>query len=106
MPIVIFTLAGGVAGFLLGAVVASILAAVLRMSPMEGGPGFFASGIGLICGFLGMLITLLTQLHSRGVTFGALCKWSLATVGGIMLLAAVSHWSFGRSQDHFTRKYG
>jgi hypothetical protein len=104
--ILIFTLAGGVAGFLLGAVAASILAGVLRMSPMEGGPGAFAAGIGLICGFLGMLITLLTQLHSRGVTVGALCKWSMATLGVIMLLAAVAHWSFGRSQEHFTRKYG
>ena len=104
--ILIFTLAGGVAGFLIGAAAASILAGALHMSPMEGGPGFFAAGIGLICGFLGMLLTLLIQLHSRGVSVGALGKWSMATVCGVMLLAAVAHWSFGRSQEHFTRKYG
>jgi len=104
--IAIFTLAGGTAGFVLGATAASVAAAVLRMSRMEGGVGAFAAGIGLLSGLLGMVVTLLAMLHSRGVTGAALVRGTLASLAGVAALAAVAHWCYGHSQDRFTKKYG
>ena len=104
--VVIFTLAGGAAGFVLGATAASVAAAVLHMSRIEGGVGVFAAGIGLLSGLLGMVVTLLATLHSRGVAPTGLFRGILAVLAGGALVVALAHWSYGQSQDRFTKKYG
>ena len=74
LRIIIYTLAGGAVGFLLGATASGLAAAILHMSKVEGGIGVFAAGIGLLSGMLAMVVTLLAMLHSRGVTGAGLFR--------------------------------
>ncbi len=52
------TIAYGMAG-------ASLLAGILRMPPREGGPGYFALGIGFLAGFAGMFGGIFYALHAQ-----------------------------------------
>jgi hypothetical protein len=106
LRIIGWSLAGGAAGFLLGAAGASVAAAALHMSKMEGGPGFFAIGVGLLTGLLGALVAMMVTLHSRGVVSASLFRGSLLVAGGIVLLGAGAHRFYQQSQDRFTKKYG
>ena len=90
--------AGGIGGFLIGATGASVYAAATHMSKMEGGPGFFAAGIGVIAGLMGTLLAVVYSLQS----WGTVVRGALAVV----LLLGVAHLLYNRSQERFTKKYG
>jgi hypothetical protein len=104
--IAVFALAGGLAGFVAGATGASIVAAAMRMSRMEGGVGALAVGVGILSGVLGMVATLLALLHARGVSGAALLAGTLGSLAALAIFAAAGHWRYEHSQERFTRKYG
>jgi hypothetical protein len=106
MRIVIYTLGGGVAGFFLGATAASIIAAILRTSKMEGGVGALAAGIGILTGLLGMIVTLLGVLYSRGASVTGLLRGTLGTIAVLGVTMFVIYWFQTHSQAYFTRKHG
>ena len=57
---------GAVAGALIAAAVASSLAPLLGISSFEGQAGYFAVGIGLLGGFVGLIAGILIMLWRRG----------------------------------------
>jgi hypothetical protein len=98
--------AGAVAGFLIGAVGASIAAAAMHMPGREGGPGYFALGIGMLTGIAGFFVGLVYSAHVRGFGAARGMVWIVAGLGAIGLSLGFARWRYVNSQEYFTRKYG
>jgi hypothetical protein len=101
---ILWGFAGGVATFLIGTVAGSILAAMLAIPPREGGPGFFALGIGLVASPVGFFGTVLWVLRSRGISFARIGVSAVAIVAGLYLAGEMLHYRNVHSQRHFTSK--
>ena len=97
--------AGTVAGFLIGAVAASIAAAAMHMPGREGGPGYFALGIGVLTGIVGCFAGVVYSAHVRGYGATRGMVWIVAGLGSIGLCLGFARWHYVNSQEYFTRKY-
>jgi hypothetical protein len=99
--------AGGAAGFLIGAIGASVVAAMMRMPAREGGPGFFAIGIGFFAGFAGMIAGMVYAQYTSGTPLRSI---TLGFAVIVLLIAgsicAYRYWYVTRSQAYFTRMHG
>ena len=98
--------AGAVAGFLIGAVGASIAAAAMHMPGREGAPGYFALGIGILTGIAGFFAGVIYSAHVRGYGAARGMVWLVAGIGAIGLSLGLARWRYVNSQEYFTRKYG
>src|SRR5215831_12504647 len=98
--------AGAVAGFLIGAVGASVAAAAMHMPGREGGPGYFALGIGILTAIVGFFAGVIYSAHVRGYGGARSTVYIVAGLGAIGLCLGLGRWRYVNSQEYFTRKYG
>ncbi|MEO7363647.1 MAG: hypothetical protein ABI120_25175 [Gemmatimonadaceae bacterium] len=90
-----WALVGGVAGFIVGALGASIYASATNMSGREGARGYFMIVIGLIGAVVGIVSGLV--LYGRSAPSGQAVAYSgSGTLGFVALVAAIalSFWAF------------
>jgi hypothetical protein len=97
--------AGAVAGFLIGAVGASIAAAAMHMPGREGGPGYFALGIGILTAIAGFFAGVVYSAHVRGYGAARSMVWIVAVLGAIGLSLGFARWRYVNSQEYFIRRY-
>ena len=99
---IVFGLLGGAIAFVVGATIAGIVAMMLHMSSMEGGSGFFAAGIGVMTGVVGMIVSIVLAVRWRGgESFAGLVRDSLLSLVGIALVTAVGLWLYYESKPHY-----
>jgi len=98
-------LLGGAGGFLLGAIVASVIAAAANMPSREGGPGFFAVGIGLLTGLLGAITAVVYAFRSSGVPMSRVGVGALAVVATIGIAMGSYFFFYRQSQAYFRKTY-
>lgn len=99
-----WAVAGAVAGFLIGAVGASVAAAIMHMPAREGGPGFFALGIGILTGVAGFIAGIIYSAHIRGYGAARGVPWIAAGIVAIGLCLGLAWWRHVNSQDYYLRK--
>jgi hypothetical protein len=90
----------------IGALIASIAAAPLHISPMEGGRGIFAMLVGMLVGVLGFVGATWLVLHRRGVRGIRVVLGGLAAFALIIVSAASAVGLWYSMQPHVLNRNG
>ena len=96
----LWALAGGIAGLIVGLVGATVFASVTDMTSREGASGYFAIAIGLICAMIGLIVGLVMYGRSAPAGQGVAYTGS-GTLGFVALIAAVALalWAYSQLRE-------